>query len=309
MVVGSGPARAGGRADRPAARARRLDLGARRASWAASWRSRRSRRASARCCASAPTRSRGWPSSAWRSTSVRRGHGGRRRRRAAGRRAASRPAPNRWCRRSPGSTRRTCTTLSCCCAARCRWRPGSAWWSSVAAPPAARPPSCLSQRGVRVTIVEMRGSIGRGIEAITRRPAGPGAAPRRRRDPHEGHRRRRSRPDAVRGRRRRGDRTDAADLVALAIGWRPTGGRSRCPAHGVEVHVLGDARIPADFVRADQRGRRRRAGRRTPASAPPTSRTCARPARRRRPRRAGHDRARGTIPFTDAERTGPAGSR
>ncbi|OLS99546.1 hypothetical protein BJF90_08650 [Pseudonocardia sp. CNS-004] len=40
-----------------------------------------------------------------------------------------------------------------------------------------------------------------------------------------------------------------ADIVALAIGWRPTGASFETP-RGVEVWVLGDAEQPADFVRA-----------------------------------------------------------
>jgi 2,4-dienoyl-CoA reductase (NADPH2) len=48
-------------------------------------------------------------------------------------------------------------------------------------------------------------------------------------------------------------RTIPADVVALAIGWRPTGADLAVPA-GVEVRVLGDAEEAADFVRAVNTG-------------------------------------------------------
>jgi 2,4-dienoyl-CoA reductase-like NADH-dependent reductase (Old Yellow Enzyme family)/thioredoxin reductase len=111
----------------------------------------------------------------------------------------------------------------------------------------------LAESGVPTTIVEMRRSIGAGIEAITRRTM-------------------------VRGLRNAGvdilttatvvgitpvavSWTDAdgathetpADLVALAIGWRPTGALDALP-DDVEVRVVGDADTPADFVRAVNEG-------------------------------------------------------
>jgi pyruvate/2-oxoglutarate dehydrogenase complex dihydrolipoamide dehydrogenase (E3) component len=119
----------------------------------------------------------------------------------------------------------------------------------------------MCERGAEATIVEMQGSIGRGIEAITRR-------------------------QITRNLRRAGVQiltratvvgiepgwvhwsdTDGvvhaleADLVALAIGWRPTGEAFTAglaqggglPGH-IEVRVLGDAESPADFVRAINAG-------------------------------------------------------
>jgi 2,4-dienoyl-CoA reductase (NADPH2) len=111
----------------------------------------------------------------------------------------------------------------------------------------------LAAAGVPTAIVEMRRSVGAGIEAITRRTM-------------------------VRGLRNAGVEiltratvvgitadavtwtdTDGAthetpaDLVALAIGWRPTGALDALPA-GIEVRVVGDADTPADFVRAVNEG-------------------------------------------------------
>jgi 2,4-dienoyl-CoA reductase-like NADH-dependent reductase (Old Yellow Enzyme family)/thioredoxin reductase len=112
----------------------------------------------------------------------------------------------------------------------------------------------LSGAGVDVTILEMRSSVGAGIEAITRR-----------------HLLRRLAKDGVTiitkatvvaiepaavvyedadGERR----TVPADAVALAIGWRPTGERLAEQLDGVEVVVLGDAARPADFVHAVNTG-------------------------------------------------------
>ena len=45
-----------------------------------------------------------------------------------------------------------------------------------------------------------------------------------------------------------------ADLVGLAIGWRPRGNVLAEELPGVEVHVLGDAARPADFVAAINAG-------------------------------------------------------
>jgi pyruvate/2-oxoglutarate dehydrogenase complex dihydrolipoamide dehydrogenase (E3) component len=104
-----------------------------------------------------------------------------------------------------------------------------------------------------VTIVEMRSSIGHGIEAITRR-------------------------HLVRELKRRGvgvltdakvimieddhvlyetageTRSLPADKVALAIGFRPAGNRLAERLAGREVLVLGDASRPADFVHAINAG-------------------------------------------------------
>jgi 2,4-dienoyl-CoA reductase (NADPH2) len=112
----------------------------------------------------------------------------------------------------------------------------------------------LADSGVPVTILEMRSSIGHGIEAITRR-------------------------HLIRGLKQRGVRIltgakvvafdpdqvlyeDAegathavdADLVGLAIGWKPRGNELADTLTGVEVHVLGDAARPSDFVAAINAG-------------------------------------------------------
>jgi 2,4-dienoyl-CoA reductase-like NADH-dependent reductase (Old Yellow Enzyme family)/thioredoxin reductase len=113
----------------------------------------------------------------------------------------------------------------------------------------------LAHGGARVTILEMRGSIGAGIEAITRR-----------------HLLRTLRDDGVElvtrakvvmveheevlyedgaGVRR----SVPADVVALALGWRPRGSElAEVLADKVEVMVLGDASQPADFVNAINTG-------------------------------------------------------
>jgi 2,4-dienoyl-CoA reductase-like NADH-dependent reductase (Old Yellow Enzyme family)/thioredoxin reductase len=109
----------------------------------------------------------------------------------------------------------------------------------------------LLDHGVQVTIIEMLGSIGHGIEQITRR-------------------------HLVRQLRRRGvriltkSRVTAigdgqivyeledgtshelpTDLVGLAVGWRPRGDQLALPLQARrEVIVLGDASRPADFVAA-----------------------------------------------------------
>lgn len=114
----------------------------------------------------------------------------------------------------------------------------------------------LRSGGAEVTIVEMQRGVGRGIEAITRRQIT-----------------RTLRRDGVRILTRatvvgiepgwvhwqEPDGTGhalEADLVALAIGWRATGA---AVADGlglgdIEVHVLGDADSPGDFVRAVNAG-------------------------------------------------------
>lgn len=114
----------------------------------------------------------------------------------------------------------------------------------------------LRERGAAVTVVEMRATIGRGIEAITRRvlvkalrAAGveilTGATVTA------------IEPGAVRWRDAAGeDHVLPADLVALAIGWSPTGAAvtAAIDAVGPEVHILGDAEAPGDFVRAVNAG-------------------------------------------------------
>lgn len=110
-------------------------------------------------------------------------------------------------------------------------------------------------RGAEVAIVEMRTSIGRGIEAITRRKM----VKQLRADGVEvltnatvvG-----IEPGVVRWRDAAGeDHALAADLVALAIGWRPTRADFTAGLSGdIEVRILGDADSPADFVRATNAG-------------------------------------------------------
>ncbi|SHN38334.1 FAD-dependent oxidoreductase [Cryptosporangium aurantiacum] len=116
----------------------------------------------------------------------------------------------------------------------------------------------MCARGAEVTIVEMAGSIGRGVEAITRRQLvkqlrrdgvriltgavvvgfEPGLV--------------RWRPAGAGGE----EETLDTDLVALAIGWRASGTAitTELALLGVDVRVLGDAEIPADFVRAVNAG-------------------------------------------------------
>ncbi|MEW2502438.1 MULTISPECIES: FAD-dependent oxidoreductase [unclassified Amycolatopsis] len=117
----------------------------------------------------------------------------------------------------------------------------------------------MRARGAEVTIVEMRGSIGRGIEAITRRELVKQLR-------HDGVRVLTNavvvgiEPGLVRWRPADEDtaaeETVEADLVALAIGWRATGPQvaAELAADGVDVRVLGDAETPADFVRAINAG-------------------------------------------------------
>ncbi len=111
----------------------------------------------------------------------------------------------------------------------------------------------LAEAGVPTTIVEMRRSLGAGIEAITRRTMVRGL--------------RNAGVDILTKATVVGITADAVtwadaegathetptDLVALAIGWRPTGALDALPS-GVEVRVVGDADTPADFVRAVNEG-------------------------------------------------------
>jgi 2,4-dienoyl-CoA reductase-like NADH-dependent reductase (Old Yellow Enzyme family)/thioredoxin reductase len=108
--------------------------------------------------------------------------------------------------------------------------------------------------GAEVTILEMRRGVGQGIEAITRRhlirhlrQAGVRILTEAKVVTVE--------PDAVLYERPDGTRhAVAADLVALALGWRPTGERLARRLAGAEVVVLGDAAVPADFVHAINAG-------------------------------------------------------
>ncbi|GEL22648.1 NADH oxidase [Pseudonocardia sulfidoxydans NBRC 16205] len=108
-------------------------------------------------------------------------------------------------------------------------------------------------QGAEVAIVEMRGSIGRGIEAITRRQLVRAL----KRDGVEVLTRATVvsiSPETVTWEDPDGARHELpADVVALAIGWRPTG-TADLALDDIEVHVLGDADTPADFVRAINSG-------------------------------------------------------
>lgn len=113
----------------------------------------------------------------------------------------------------------------------------------------------MRSRGAEVTIIEMRGSIGRGIEAITRRQM----VRHLRRDGVELRTRATVvgiEPGAVRWCDAEGaEHTTEADLVALAIGWRSTGTAFTAALDPtMEIRVLGDADTPADFVRAVNAG-------------------------------------------------------
>jgi 2,4-dienoyl-CoA reductase-like NADH-dependent reductase (Old Yellow Enzyme family)/thioredoxin reductase len=105
-----------------------------------------------------------------------------------------------------------------------------------------------------VTIVEMGTSIGRGLEAITRRQM----LRTLRSDGVEilvSCKVLRIEPEGVVYEDDRGDQTLlVADRVGLAIGWTPR--RDPLGGHlpGVEVLVIGDARQPADFVAAVNAG-------------------------------------------------------
>lgn len=113
----------------------------------------------------------------------------------------------------------------------------------------------MHELGAEVAIVEMRGSIGRGIEAITRRQL----VKQLRRDGVEVLTNATVTEIAagtVRWQDTEGaDHEMPADVVALAIGWRATGEEftAGLPAD-LEIRVLGDADSPADFVRATNAG-------------------------------------------------------
>jgi 2,4-dienoyl-CoA reductase-like NADH-dependent reductase (Old Yellow Enzyme family)/thioredoxin reductase len=107
----------------------------------------------------------------------------------------------------------------------------------------------LLERGALVTIVEMMGSIGHGIEQITRRQLvralrAQGVAVITKATVVE------IEDDQVLY--RRDDETSAveADLIALAVGWRPRGAALAEALAGRDVLVLGDAERPGDFVAA-----------------------------------------------------------
>lgn len=111
----------------------------------------------------------------------------------------------------------------------------------------------LADAGAAVTIVETRRSVGTGIEAITRRTMVRGLR-------NAGVEILTDATvvaislDAVTWTDAEGDTHETpADLIALAVGWRPTGAVDALP-DDVEVRVVGDADTPADFVRAVNEG-------------------------------------------------------
>jgi 2,4-dienoyl-CoA reductase (NADPH2) len=112
----------------------------------------------------------------------------------------------------------------------------------------------LIGRASEITILEMRPSIGQGIEPITRRhlvrslrDRGVQILTRAKVIMIE--------PDCVLYEAADGSTAEVgADLVALALGWRPRGNELAGRLEGVEVIVLGDASQPADFVHAINAG-------------------------------------------------------
>ena len=107
----------------------------------------------------------------------------------------------------------------------------------------------LLERDVRVTILEMAGSIGAGIESITRR-----RMVRWLRDKGAvimtGARVTAIAPGQVIYESAGDSGVVQADLVALAVGWRPRGAALAAALEGHEILVVGDAHRPADFVAA-----------------------------------------------------------
>jgi 2,4-dienoyl-CoA reductase-like NADH-dependent reductase (Old Yellow Enzyme family)/thioredoxin reductase len=107
----------------------------------------------------------------------------------------------------------------------------------------------LVERGIHATIVEMARSIGSGIEGITRRKLvralrdeGVAILTETRVTAVE--------PGRVVFEGPEGEGSVEADLVALAVGWKPRGGALAEALAGREAIVVGDAGTPADFVAA-----------------------------------------------------------
>jgi 2,4-dienoyl-CoA reductase-like NADH-dependent reductase (Old Yellow Enzyme family)/thioredoxin reductase len=107
----------------------------------------------------------------------------------------------------------------------------------------------LLESGVDVTILEMQGSIGHGIEQITRRrivkelkKGGVQVLTRAKVTGIE--------PGRVLYEFDGVVQELPATYVALAVGWRPRGEQLGAPLAGRDVVVLGDAERPADFVAA-----------------------------------------------------------
>lgn len=109
----------------------------------------------------------------------------------------------------------------------------------------------LLERGVEVTIVEMLGSIGKGIEQITRRRLVRGLRKAGARI-LTGHQVVRVDPEGVVCRKLEDgiELEVAADVVALAAGWSPRGNALAAQLGDREVILIGDAESPADFVAA-----------------------------------------------------------
>jgi 2,4-dienoyl-CoA reductase-like NADH-dependent reductase (Old Yellow Enzyme family)/thioredoxin reductase len=105
-----------------------------------------------------------------------------------------------------------------------------------------------------IAILEMLPSVGRGIELITRqrlikelRAGGVQILTESRVTAVEPGRVLFERPDGS-------SDSLAVDRVALAIGWRPRGDALATQLNGADVHVIGDALTPADFVAAINAG-------------------------------------------------------
>jgi 2,4-dienoyl-CoA reductase-like NADH-dependent reductase (Old Yellow Enzyme family)/thioredoxin reductase len=111
----------------------------------------------------------------------------------------------------------------------------------------------LLEAGAEVTVVEMAGAIGHGIEAITRRHL---IKTLRRRGArlHTGATVVRIDDSEVICSTGDGELRIAADMVALALGWRPRGPALAAELEGFEVLIVGDASSPADFVAAVNAG-------------------------------------------------------
>lgn len=112
----------------------------------------------------------------------------------------------------------------------------------------------LVEAGASVSILEMRGSVGHGIEAITRREL---VRTLRRKGVEIITRATVAMidPDQVLYETPDGERlVTPADKVALALGWRPRGAEAIGPLEDIDVVVVGDAHAPGDFVAAINAG-------------------------------------------------------
>ncbi|GAA3971257.1 FAD-dependent oxidoreductase [Thermobifida alba] len=111
----------------------------------------------------------------------------------------------------------------------------------------------LVEAGAKVTVVEMASSVGRGIEAITRRYL---IKQLRKRGVEfvTGARVVRVGPGEVVYESNGEEHSLAAEHVAVALGWRSRAADLVDALAGHEVHVVGDADRPADFVAAVRSG-------------------------------------------------------